>query len=436
VTNLQRGLVLLIFLSLVSVVASVQGSGAGGKWPTGKAYELKGLRVTLSAPVLVGRSKTYFWFPQIERLPNGEVLAIVRTCADANPYDSKGAILWSSDEGLTWSEPKPYGRMATSPQAGDSWSRLFLPNGDLLLLPSLTLYSRPHGAMGAPYHLIPKGKREIKLVESGVTFTGFPYFLDPKAPGTCTYYVDGQIVKLRNGKYLAPVYGYLKDFDQQTLKVAKGGFPYLASTPNGYYRTKKYSLAVAESSDGIRWQNRATIADENCPLKGEEGPCESAICRLKDGRLMCLFRMGSGVPHDKVPYGQSWSSDDARTWTAPTEANGPFSVEPSVAVMSGGTVVLAGGRPLIYLWFNTDGKGNDWQEIATWKHHNAFRPKDPITDPGNKNTTAYAEVVAIDDTHLLYIYDRIANGWNPILQGSSETYTIWVVRVTLEKRAK
>ena len=44
-----------------------------------------------------------------------------------------------------------------------------------------------------------------------------------------------------------------------------------------------------------------------------------------------------------------------------------------------------------------------------------------------------AEVIVLDDTHLLYIYDRIPNGWKAIAADSPETNSVWVVRVTLER---
>jgi hypothetical protein len=73
----------------------------------------------------------------------------------------------------------------------------------------------------------------------------------------------------------------------------------------GYFRdTNRYSLVAAESPDGVRWKIRAVIADERCELPDREGPCESAVCRLKDGRLLCVFRLDSGVP-----YGHCFSSN-------------------------------------------------------------------------------------------------------------------------------
>jgi len=94
---------LAILVLIASLLVEPEASDKG--WPQGKTYELSGLRVSLSAPVLVGRSKDYFWFPQIQLLPNGELIAIIRTCADDWPFEDKSAVLWSANNGLSWSKP-------------------------------------------------------------------------------------------------------------------------------------------------------------------------------------------------------------------------------------------------------------------------------------------------------------------------------------------
>src|SRR5207244_3261070 len=118
-----------------------------------------------------------------------------------------------------------------------------------------------------------------------------------------------QVVKLKNGSYLSTLYGWFKD-------------------------QKRYALVAAESADGVNWKIRATVADENCKLKGAEGPCEAALARLKDGRLLCVFRLASNVP-----YGQCFSSDDGKTWTEPASMPADvFSVQPSLVVLPDGAV--------------------------------------------------------------------------------------------------
>jgi hypothetical protein len=205
------------------------------------------------------------------------------------------------------------------------------------------------------------------------------------------------------------------------------------------------SDVAAESRDGIHWSIRSIIADpRNCQdiLKGNplaKLANEPSLCRLADGRLMSVFRL----QYQEVGYpcGQVWSDDEGKTWSKPIVMSKAFPVSPSLAVIKDGTVVLSGGRPGLYAWFSTDGAGKDWQRLDMMAHHNAFVPKDPMNEVFDKEhaiaslrTSAYTEVISLDDTHLLYIYDRIPNGWYPIPKDSSETNSVWVVRMTVRRK--
>jgi hypothetical protein len=366
-------------------------------WEEGNTVELQGVTVKLSRPVLVARSRGYLWFPTLMRLADGDLLALMSNYADAHVKTATAMISWSGDNGLTWSEPKEgfYGD-----------SSLRLPGGDQLLLPYY-LTPRSEGAMGAAYQVVPKGKRELRVVKEGLSVTGWPRAVVSVAPelGLAGFVFNGNTVELKDGSYLATLYGTFKD-------------------------TKRYSLVAAESRDGIRWRIRSTIADENCKLPGKEGACESSVCRLRDGRVMCLFRMNSNVA-----YGQVYSSDEGKTWTEPRALDGVASVQPSLAVLKDGTVVLSGGRPGIYVWVNLDGTGKDWQRVDVLANHNAFRTADAIKNPAaGGNTSSYTEVVPLDESNLLCIYDRIPHGWHAIPKESRETNSVWVVRLTLKRK--
>jgi len=368
---------------------------ARADWKVVKTQPLKGLTLSLSAPVLVARSKGYLWFPTLVRLGNNDLLALMSNYADVHTTTSTCRASWSGNGGLTWSEPK---------DGLYSDSQVRLPDGDHLLLPYY-LYPRKQG-MGAPYQRIHKGKRQLEVVKEGVTVTGWPRpdkSFDVKL-GLSGFVINGQTVELKGGGYLATLYGYFKG-------------------------DNRYSLVAAESQDGVRWRVRSVVAGADCKLKGSEGPCEAALCRLKDRRLMCVFRLASNVP-----YGQSWSSDEGQTWTEPVGMAGPFSVQPSLAVRKDGTVVLSGGRPGLFLWINLDGTGKTWQRVDLQAHHNACVPKEPIDKPNH--TSSYTEVVAVDNTHLLCIYDRIPHGWERIPKESAQTNSVWVVRIGLDKPPK
>ena len=359
-------------------------------WVVRRTIALKGMKVSLSQPVLVARRADYLWFPTLTVLSNGELLARMSAYADVHVKTTRTLVCWSGDGGLTWS------RLLATRSGG---STLTLPSGDLLLLP---YYLRPKGkgVFVAPYEICPKGERRIRLVADGVRVGGWPRPDRSPAPhlGIAGFVFNGQTVRLAGG-YLATLYGHFQG-------------------------AKRYALVAAESADGVNWKIRSAIADEKCKLPGREGPCESAIARLKDGRILCVFRMG------KAPYGRTYSRDEGKTWVEPVAMPGPRSVQPSLAVMKDGTVVLSGGRPGLYLWLNSDGTGNDWQQVDIRKHHNACVDEKILR---SDRSSSYTEVVALDDAHLLYIYDRIPRGWAAIPKGSGETNSVWVVRVTLKR---
>ena len=129
----------------------------------------------------------------------------------------------------------------------------------------------------------------------------------------------------------------------------------------------------------------------------------------------------------------------------PVEVDGPFDLPPghdgpglpdTLAVLDDGLLALSGGRPGLYLWLDREGQGRNWQRVDIRAHHNACRPDEPITESTDLHrqvTTAYTEVISLAENQLLYIYDRIPHGWEPIPEGSTETNSVWVVRATVDR---
>jgi hypothetical protein len=225
--------------------------------------------------------------------------------------------------------------------------------------------------------------------------------LDAKL-GLGGFVLNGQAVGLKDGSFFTTLYGYFEG-------------------------DKTYSLVGAESKDGLRWVVRSVIADATCGFKGS-GPCESALCRLKDDRLMCIFRNDGNLE-----YGQTWSSDEGRTWDKPVLMPNVRSVQPSLAVLEDGMVVLSGGRPGLFVWINPDGTGRSWHPIDLVANHNDARPADSIVNPAaGGNTSSYTEVVSLGGGELRVIYDRLPFRWHPIPPESPETNSVWVVRLLVK----
>lgn len=406
----RRGWRFLLWCVLVSGVLMPKHVHAA--WPEGKTYSLDGVRCSVSAPVLVARSKGFLWFPTLVHLGGDELVAVMQNRHDActDPYKTTALVARSRDGGLHWGESRQgfYGECP-----------LRLADGTVLL-PSFYLARQSDGLVGYCQRFV-QGKEEVEWIKDGMQVTGWP---GPDGDnmirhGMAGFVFNGQTVALKEGGWLATLYGHFRD-------------------------AQRYALVTAASTDGRHWKVRSIVADEHCKLRGAEGPCEAALCRLKDGRLMCIFRN-----EQSAPYGQCWSSDEGKTWTIPAAMKKGHSVQPSLAVIRDGMVVLSGGRPGIYLWLNADGTGANWQPIDLAAHHNLFHVAEPVCSPDvyqdfpekrrtlyvgkqTRTTSSYTETVALDDTHLLVIYDRIPFGWKAIPQDSPETNSVWVVRVTVD----
>jgi hypothetical protein len=159
---------------------------------------------------------------------------------------------------------------------------------------------------------------------------------------------------------------------------------------------------------------------------------ESSICRLKDGRIMCIAR-----PH----YATCFSEDDGKTWTKPVRPKGIHGgVEPCLQVLPNGVVVLSAGRPGLRLHFNADGKGLSWQTIDILEHHNTFNKDMPLVrhstsgkSYGWGTPTGYTEVIVLDPAALLMVYDRPADTWpaKSTATKQRDMDTVWVVQIRL-----
>jgi hypothetical protein len=396
-THWFRPLIAMVFLLTNAFVFGADPA----QWEMTAPIKFDGIDISLSKPRLVARSSGYLWFPTMTRLSGGELFANFSTNRDEVVADRTSSVSWSDDNGLTWSTPH-----SIDPK-GDLYAEtmLRLKNGNALLLP-FNLYP-DNGRMRGWYQTVvgKQGERKVEFFDKALTVSGWPRpdrSFNEKL-GLSGFGFNGQCISAETGEYLATMYGYFQG-DQ------------------------RFSLVLMESTDGIDWKFRSMIAGADCKLTGGEGPCESVTVRLKDGRLMNVFRLASNVP-----YGQTFSNDDGRTWSEPLAMKDAHSVQPSLAVMNDGELVLTGGRPGIFAWINRDGTGQDWLQVDLQSHHNNQHPTEQIStndDITSGRTTSYTEVEPLDDHSVIVIYDRIPNGWNAIPAGSNETNSIWVVKVS------
>jgi hypothetical protein len=380
-------------------------AGEEPKAEDGKTYELDGLKVRLSQPRLVHRSSGYLWFPSMHHFGGERLCVVLSTYPDQAQDVTPGVVLFTKDGGITWSQPieTSYGEMAIS-----------RPDGSTLLLSYYLRLESPDCARGQAYR-VPKDQERVEAIEEPLQVSGWPRNIGP---------LDAELGNPRAEWKLASFV-----FNGQSV-LAKDGKTHLATLYGRFAGTKRFSLVLAESPDGLKWKIRSVIADEKCKLAGKEGPCESALVRLKDGRLFCVFRLDSAVD-----FGHCFSDDDGQTWSEPKNLTGTFSVQPSLSVSPQGMLLLSGGRPGLFLWLDRQGDAVRWDKIDLAKHHNQWVKEEPILKAiagFDSNTSAYTEVRWLDEQRFVVVYDRLGNGWNAIPANSKATNSIWVVHGRIE----
>lgn len=181
------------------------------------------------------------------------------------------------------------------------------------------------------------------------------------------------------------------------------------------------SFAVVSNDGGFTWFFRSIIATGDDVPDAPEGPNESDTQLLDNGDLICIYRVSS-----EREFYKSYSWDEGLTWSTPMRLLGMRSVQPRLAKLGNGAIVLTGGRPGLFCWLNADGKGETWEQINLGTHHNqliestehqfpeAFCQAEEAWEPYKtpSSSTAYTGIMPWGEDKVIVTYDRLGNGWS------------------------
>lgn len=359
-------------------------------------YALAGCTVALAAPVMVGHAPGHHWFPTLHPFDSQRVVCEVVLADDKAQGQWPGALYLSDDGGGSWRrgiDIASYGPVSTLRGPNE---RLLMPYEQWPLAPG---DQRNMTAAGTILRWTGEGKVTAEPVP--VRLLDFPRDLAPyRGDGLCML-TNGNILPLRDGRLFTTVYGM-------------------------FAGEAKYSLpAMASDDGGLTWRFLSIAADHTMTADAPEGPCESQTARLADGRLLCIYRVGSGREHQ---YHKSLSADEGRTWTASEPVAGAWSVEPQLVRLGNGLLVLSGGRPGLFVWVCTDGEGTAWQAVNLAEHHNTFVTEPAVQYTAAVETTSYTGMVAVGPDEVLICYDRLAKGWEGGPGAKGELDTVFCVR--------
>ena len=380
------------------------------------------LGISLGYPTLVAEQTGHLWFPKIEVLPGGRLQVVCSGQPDRG--ETSGAFqTTSTDQGKTWVPLAPwrYGGVT-------SWNEGNLQVG----LPwDYTYDNDVRTALRGELVAVDGSGKNIELPRRNVQITGFPRPLAQPSHGhTSSFTTDCDGVVIEGKRILSLGYGTFAGDEEKHRKGNRSKDAYFG-----------YSLIAIESLDGGRnWRYLTTVCDwthwENNPSwvdRGRfEGPCESSLVKLADESLLAVYRTGM---FEQNPIHQSISADGGKTWSAP-KALPAFSVLPSLQKLSNGALILATGRPGIWLWYSADGRGETWEPIDAMAHHNAVVEQDhpewsiTLTKAFNRfHTTSNVRIREIAPGKLFLIYDRIPMDWQPVPKDSRERNQIFVLPI-------
>jgi hypothetical protein len=110
--------------------------------------------------------------------------------------------------------------------------------------------------------------------------------------------------------------------------------------------------------------------------------------------------------------------------------------------MQNGILALSTGRPGIFLWLTTDGRGETWQPVDILGYHNAVMGPEHHIRAGRggrhpedrHQTTSYTVMVETTPNRLLLTYDRVPFGWDPVPVDSDERNRIYVLSIDVERQ--
>ncbi|MBM3264685.1 MAG: exo-alpha-sialidase [candidate division Zixibacteria bacterium] len=371
------------------------------------SYSFDHVTVDISTPTVIGQRTGHLWFTTLHPFNHRDILCIGNIAADEAQGDWAGALYLSRDGGASW---QPAGDLKTCGPASYGLAantRLIMPYE---LWPLKRRNRRNLVADGTIVRLDAAGRVSTQPVP--VQFLDFPVDFADYHTDELALLTNGNILPLRDGRLMTTLYGTLLG-------------------------EQKYRLYAITSGDGgFTWRYHAQVASWEDIPDGPEGPDESHTTRLADGRLLCVYRVGS---RREYPLHKSYSADDGLSWSKPEKMEGVWSVEPQIARLDNGLMVLSSGRPGLFLWVCTDEVGNQWERINLAEHHNAhladsslhyndaFCAGEEVFRP--YQSTSYTGMIRSGADQVLISYERTANGWDGAPGPYGDTDAAFCIRV-------
>jgi hypothetical protein len=311
------------------------------------------------------------YFPVAQRLHDGRIAVVLRGGGPHLSIKGRLDMIFSSDEGQTWSAPV----IVNDSAIDDRNPALGVAKDGTIVVGFWRIATYDE-----------KGKYDPKLVnkerttwvtrsKDGQTWSE-PTQIDVSDIGIGSPF--GKMVTLPDGIMLMAIYGYQVRAAGQTIEG-----------------DRNHSYIYRSSDDGRTWKRISEIGD------GKQQLNETALARLNDGRIMAALRTRAG------DVWLSESKDDGATWS-PTKQLSPINVHPAdMCLLDDGRVLLTLGNrvgPLGVLGIVGDSQGH-----FNWEKRFAL-----VTDAASGDC-GYPSSIALKEGRALTLYyatrAKLQPGW-------------------------
>jgi hypothetical protein len=302
-------------------------------------------------------------------LRDGRIAVVLRGGADHVGIKGRLDIVFSSDQGRTWSKP-----LVVNDSPVDDRNPAFGQAADGALVVAFWRAAKDtyqDYELNTAASAQPVNTWVTRSTDGGATWSA-PSEIDVRDIGYGSPY--GKILTLPDGSMLMNVYGY------GVRKPGEQG----DKTDHAYlYRS---------TDDGKTWGRHATIG---------KGFNETGLLRLPDGSILAAMRSAG----DKANVWLTRSTDGGRTWGEPKEISQPMAHPADLALLPDGRVLLVTGfraGP-----FGVRGVVGDAAGSFNW--NKSF----VVTDDSTNVDTGYPSSVVLKDGRVLTFYYAVGSKSHP-----------------------
>lgn len=336
------------------------------------------------------------YFPELTVAANDDLVLAYSTGGgdDINFSGGEIKVVRSTDDGATWSSPVVIAEQSIFPGLGamqTSVGMLTLSDGTILL------------PFNEAYNPSMYNHRESALFvarsdDDGVTWTNTSTPITSPVAAQ-EQYQYGKMLELADGTVLMPVWG------------SRELVPDWSTDP------KPWEVGLLRSTDqGATWSSYSRLATDphvvNDGSRGN-GPNETSVVQLRDGRLMAMMRFDVGSSAFPAKSFITYSEDGGLTWDAP-RASEVYLQNPSMTLSQCSAVLPAGESKILLASRKVVGGSYiggairaSFDDGASWS--------DPVSlkDPSGADTTgeaAYAAFAPLSHRKQLVVFHAVIGG--------------------------